>query len=211
MGRTKESGGKNNGMSVNYAEVIEYVKKMTSENGRPSNYPFRSRFEHTMRVYRWAIKLQSKLGGDLDVIVLAALLHDIGWDDERPHGEVGAELAVEYMDSIGIDPETIRRVGEIIMIHEDKDSDADLSLECKIVMDADLLDEVGAISVLWDSMATACEDEASYKKAYYRITNYYRNNKPKIRRCKTDAARAEYTKRMQLLDSFIFQLEKELF
>ena len=62
MGRTKESGGKNNGMSVNYAEVIEYVKKMTSENGRPSNYPFRSRFEHTMRVYRWAIKLQSKLG-----------------------------------------------------------------------------------------------------------------------------------------------------
>ena len=91
-------------MSVNYAEVIEYVKKMTSENGRPSNYPFRSRFEHTMRVYRWAIKLQSKLGGDLDVIVLAALLHDIGWDDERPHGEVGAELAVEYMDSIGIDP-----------------------------------------------------------------------------------------------------------
>ena len=153
-------------MSVNYAEVIEYVKKMTSENGRPSNYPFRSRFEHTMRVYRWAIKLQSKLGGDLDVIVLAALLHDIGWDDERPHGEVGAELAVEYMDSIGIDPETIRRVGEIIMIHEDKDSDVDLSLECKIVMDADLLDEVGAISVLWDSMATACEDEASYKKAY---------------------------------------------
>ena len=180
-------------MSVNYAEVIEYVKKMTSENGRPSNYPFRSRFEHTMRVYRWAIKLQSKLGGDLDVIVLAALLHDIGWDDERPHGEVGAELAVEYMDSIGIDPE------------------ADLSLECKIVMDADLLDEVGAISVLWDSMATACEDEASYKKPYYRIKNYYRNNKPKIRRCKTDAARAEYTKRMQLLDSFIFQLEKELF
>ena len=115
------------------------------------------------------------------------------------------------MDSIGIDPETIRRVGEIIMIHEDKDSDVDLSLECKIVMDADLLDEVGAISVLWDSMATACEDEASYKKAYYRIKNYYRNNKPKIRRCKTDAARAEYTKRMQLLDSFIFQLEKELF
>ena len=211
MGRTKESGGKNNGMSVNYAEVIEYVKKMTSENGRPSNYPFRSRFEHTMRVYRWAIKLQSKLGGDLDVIVLAALLHDIGWDHARPHGEEGAELAVENMDSIGIDPETIRRVGEIIMIHEDKDSDVDLSLECKIVMDADLLDEVGAISVLWDSMATACEDEASYKKAYYRIKNYYRNNKPKIRRCKTDAARAEYTKRMQLLDSFIFQLEKELF
>ncbi|MBQ8913226.1 MAG: HD domain-containing protein, partial [Lachnospiraceae bacterium] len=161
--------------------------------------------------YRWAIKLQAKLGGDIDIIALAALLHDIGWDSERPHEEVGAELAVEFLDSIGVEPEIIKRVGEIIMIHEDKDTEAELSLECKIVMDADLLDEVGAVSVIWDAMATACEDEASYKKAYYRIKNYYRINKPKIRRCKTDAARAEYTKRMQLLDSYINQLEKELF
>lgn len=196
---------------MNYSEVIEYVKKMTAENGRPSNYPFRSRYEHTMRVYRWAIKLQAKLGGDIDIIALAALLHDIGWDSERPHEEVGAELAVDFLDELGVEPEIIKRVGEIIMIHEDKDTEAELSLECKIVMDADLLDEVGAVSVIWDAMATACEDEASYKKAYYRIKNYYRINKPKIRRCKTDAARAEYTKRMQLLESYINQLEKELF
>ena len=151
---------------MNYAEVIDFVKEQTAVNGRPPNYPFRSRFEHTMRVYRWAIKLQSKLGGDLDIIVLAALLHDVGWDDERPHGEVGAEIAVNYLDSLGVDPQKIAKIGEIIMIHEEKDTDADLSLECRIVMDADLLDEVGAISVLWDSMATAIEDEASYKRAY---------------------------------------------
>ena len=164
-----------------------------------------------MRVYRWAIKLQSKLGGDLDIIVLAALLHDVGWDDERPHGEVGAEIAVNYLDSLGVDPQKIAKIGEIIMIHEEKDTDADLSLECRIVMDADLLDEVGAISVWWDSMATAIEDEASYKRAYYRIKNFYKINKPKIKRCKTEAGRLEYSKRMQLLEDFIFQLEKELF
>ena len=123
----------------------------------------------------------------------------------------GAEIAVEYLDSIGVDPEKIAKIGEIIMIHEEKDTDADLSLECRIVMDADLLDEVGAVSVLWDSMATALEDDASYKRAYYRIKNFYRINKPKIRRCKTDAGRVEYNKRMQLLEEFIFQLEKELF
>ena len=78
-------------------------------------------------------------------------------------------------------------------------------------MDADLLDEVGAISVLWDSMATAIEDEASYQRAYYRIKNFYKINKPKIKRCKTEAGRLEYSKRMQLLEDFIFQLEKELF
>ena len=196
---------------MNYAEVIEFVRKQTAENGRPPNYPFRSRFEHTMRVYRWAIKLQSKLGGDLDIIVLAALLHDIGWDEVRPHGEVGAEIAVDYLDSLGVDPEKIAKIGEIIMMHSGKDTEAELSLECRIVMDADLLDEVGAVGILWDAMATAQEDEASYKRAYYRIKNFYRINKPKIKRCKTDAGRVEYNKRMQLIEEFIFQLEKELF
>jgi uncharacterized protein len=164
-----------------------------------------------MRVYRWAIRLQAKLGGNLDVIVLSALLHDIGWDENRPHEEVSAEMAVEYLDSIETDPETIRRVGEIILLHNDKDTEKELSLECKIVMDADLLDEVGALGIMWDCMATALEDEASYKRAYYRIKEYYRINKPKIRRCKTDAGRAEYTKRMQAIEAYIYQLEKELF
>ena len=196
---------------MDYSEVIEYVRKTASENGRPNIYPFRNRYEHTMRVYRWAIRLQTKLGGDLDVIVLAALLHDIGWEEGRPHNEVSAEIAVDYLDSIGVSPEIITRVGEIILLHTDKDTEKDLSLEARIVMDADLLDEVGAIGIMWDCMATALEDEASYKRAYYRIKNFYRQNKPKIKRCKTDAGRTEYTKRMQLIENYIYQLEKELF
>ena len=196
---------------MNYAEVIEFVKQKTAENNRPNLYPFRNRFEHIMRVYRWAIRLQAKLGGNLDVIVLSALLHDVGWDEKRPHEEVSAEIAVEYLDSLEMDPETIKKVGEIILLHNDKDTEKDLSLECKIVMDADLLDEVGALGIMWDCMATALDDEASYKRAYYRIKEYYRINKPKIRRCKTDAGRAEYTKRMQAIEAYIYQLEKELF
>ena len=97
------------------------------------------------------------------------------------------------------------------MRHEDKDTEDDLSLECRIVMDADLLDEVGAVEIMWDCMATALDEEASYKRAYYRIKEYYRGNKPKIKRCKTDAGRAEFTKRMQLIESYIYQLERELF
>lgn len=196
---------------MNYADVIQFVKEQIVDNGRPPNYPFRDRFEHTMRVYRWAIKLQSKVGGDLDIIALAALFHDVGWEEGRDHGEVGAEIAVEYLDSIGLDPEKIGRIGEIVRIHEDKDTDAELSLECSVVMDADLLDEVGALSVIWDSMATACEEEPNYKKAYYRIKNYYKGNQPKIRRCKTEFARQEFGKRMKTIEDFLFQLEKELF
>ena len=196
---------------MNYANVIEFVRQQIADNGRPPNYPFRNRFEHTMRVYRWAIKLQAKVGGDLEIIALAALLHDVGWEEGREHGEVGAEIAVEYLDSIGLQTEKIKRIGEIIQVHDDKDTKRELSLECQVVMDADLLDEVGAISILWDSMATACEDNANYKKAYYRIKEFYKGNQPKIRRCKTDAARMEFKRRMDMIEIFLTQLEKELF
>lgn len=196
---------------MDYTRVIEYVKEMTVQNGRPDNYPFRSRFEHIMRVYRWAIKLQAKEGGDLEIIALAALMHDIGWEENRPHAEVSAEIAVEYLVEQGYDEAKIGRIGDIIMRHNDKDTEEDLSLECRIVMDADLLDEVGAMSILWDCMATAGEDAASYKKAYYRIKNYYRINQPKIRRCKTTAGRIEYTKRMKCIEEFLSELERELF
>ncbi len=196
---------------MDYSEVIEFVKKTTSENIRPNQYPFRNCYEHTMRVYRWAIRLQAKLGGDLDVIVLAALLHDIGWEQDRPDNEVSAEVAVEYLDSIGVSPELIVKVGEIIMMCPDKDTDKDISLECRIVMDADLLDEFGAVSIMRDCMTTAVEDEASYKRAYYKIKDFYRQNKPLIRCCKTETARAEYNRRIQMIESYIYQLEKEIF
>lgn len=196
---------------MDYTKVIEFVREMTAQNGRPDNYPFRSRYEHIMRVYRWAIKLQAKEGGDLEVITLAALLHDVGWDEERPHEEVSAEMAVEYLVEQEFDETKIGRIGDIIMRHNDKDTEDELSLECRVVMDADLLDEVGAMSVLWDSMATACEEDPSYKKAYYRIKNFYQINQPKIRRCKTEAGRLEYMKRMRCIEEYLNQLERELF
>ena len=196
---------------MDYSEVIEFVKKTTSENNESEQYPFRNRFEHTIRVYRWAIRLQAKLGGDLDVIVLAALLHDVGREEGRPSNEVSAEVAVEYLDSIGVDATMIVKVGEIIMMNDDKETDKDLSLECRIVMDADLLDEVGAIGAMRDSMITALDEESSYKKAYYKIKDFYRQSKARIACCKTEAGRTEYMKRMQLIENYLFQLEKELF
>ena len=135
---------------MNYTTIIEYVKEQTETNGRPPKYPFRDRFEHTMRVYRWAIKLQNKLGGDLEIISLAALLHDVGWDEkeEISHAVVGAQMAADFLVEMDYDPAKIGRVCEIIRRHEDQDTEDELSLECQIVMDADLLDELGAIGVL---------------------------------------------------------------
>ena len=108
---------------MDYQKVIEFVKEQTSQNGRPANYPFRSRYEHIMRVYRWAIRIQAKEGGNLEVIALAALLHDVGWEiDGRPHEEVSAEMAVEFLVNEGYDDALVGRVGDIILRHENQDT-----------------------------------------------------------------------------------------
>ena len=200
---------------MNYTTIIQYVKEQTANNNRPTNYPFRDRFEHTMRVYRWAIKLQNRLGGDIEIVSLAALLHDIGWDEneEIPHGDIGAQMAADFLVEMDYDPRKIGRICEIIRRHEDQDTTDELSLECQIVMDADLLDELGAIGILWDAMATATTlgDEASYKQAYARIRQYYKINTPKRSRAKTAEGKREYQKRMDFVQSFITELERELF
>lgn len=200
---------------MNYTTIIQYVKEQTSTNNRPVNYPFRDRFEHTMRVYRWAIKLQAKMGGDIEIISLAALLHDIGWDEKQEvsHADISAQMAADFLVEMDYDPKKIGRICEIIRRHEDQDTKDELSLECQIVMDADLLDELGAVGVLWDAMATAVMlgDEASYKKAYARIRQYYKINMPKRSRAKTKAGKREYQRRMDFVQNFIAELERELF
>lgn len=200
---------------MDYTKVIQYVKEQTSLNNRPANYPFRDRFEHTMRVYRWAIKLQNKMGGDMEIISLAALLHDIGWDEKQEvsHADVSAQMAADFLVEMDYDPKKIGRVCEIIRRHEDQDTQDELKLECQIVMDADLLDELGAIGILWDAMATAVTlgDEASYKKAYARVRQYYKINVPKRVRAKTQEGKREYQRRMDFVQSFITELERELF
>lgn len=73
-------------------------------------------FEHTLRTVRFLDSLQpgTFLGdlkdslNDLEPLYLAALLHDIGKiDPDRPHAEVGAEMAEEICDRWGLN-DTVR-------------------------------------------------------------------------------------------------------
>jgi uncharacterized protein len=84
-------------------------------------------------------------------------------------------------------------------------------MEEKIVSDADLLDETGAIAILWDAMACALEPSPSYVKAYKRSLTYtapMRDSLPK--RLHTAAARRIAQERFSVVDSFLDSLEYEL-
>lgn len=106
---------------------------------------------HIQRVYRNAMVIGRQEPCNLQVVQLAALLHDIA--DSKFHGgdeTIGPEKARNFLESIGVDPSTIVHVVAIIQNISFKGGNAPKthhSVELDIVQDADRLDAIGAIGV----------------------------------------------------------------
>lgn len=109
--------------------------------------------EHVYRVLYTALRLaQTEQNVDLDVLIAACLLHDIGRREqfENPtlcHAQVGGDKAFDFLTANGFDGEFAARVRECIVTHRFRKNDSPVSIEAKILFDADKIDVVGAIGV----------------------------------------------------------------
>lgn len=106
---------------------------------------------HIERVYKTALSINKKEGGDLLLVTLAALLHDIA-DSKFNNGdeEIGPQLAGNFLRTLGLSEATIIEVQQIIRNLSYKASLGKVefsSKELDIVQDADRLDALGAIGI----------------------------------------------------------------
>jgi len=102
---------------------------------------------HLFRVNQLAKYLQKMEGGDRDVIIAAAWLHDIGLvHGNANHCFKGAKMARNFLGELGIDYDTIMRIVHCIEAH-DGEIEA-RSLEAKVVHDADTLDKMGPLGIV---------------------------------------------------------------
>lgn len=109
-----------------------------------------------MHVYR-VLYLALDIAGheqdvDMDVLIAACLLHDIGRERqsqnlELDHAEIGAEMARGFLEGIGWDAPKIGRVCQCIRDHRYRTGCPPESIEGKILFDADKLDVTGAIGM----------------------------------------------------------------
>ena len=111
-------------------------------------------FDHVERGYRMAEHLAQVEGADLEIVRVAALLHDansgqLGGNSNRSaHHHDAADFARQVLLAEGWSLERIARVEECILAHRFRDgSKPPHSLEAKILYDADKLDAIGAIGV----------------------------------------------------------------
>ena len=106
---------------------------------------------HIYRVHKMAKTIATKETVNLEIVELAALLHDIA-DPKFHDGDesVGPNKARAFMESIEIEASTIEHVISIIKNMSFKNSLGEINFhspELAVVQDADRLDAIGAIGI----------------------------------------------------------------
>jgi len=120
------------------------------DGGRMRWYPWHSaeyRFNHIRNVIDLAIEIAEAEGADVDVVRVAAAFHDVAKleVDQDVHAEAGARVAREYLTSRGGYPESfIDAVCDSVVDHSYTGDLTDVSLESRCLIEADVLDKVGA-------------------------------------------------------------------
>lgn len=110
-------------------------------------------WDHTLRVYKLAMKLGEKEGADLEILKCAALLHDIGRSEETKqqggvcHARIGAERAEEILKELNYSSEMIEKISHCIRSHRFRGEDSAQTKEAKVLYDADKLDASGAVGI----------------------------------------------------------------
>jgi uncharacterized protein len=106
---------------------------------------------HIDRVRRLSLYIQEQEGGDLEIIELAALLHDIS--DHKFNGgdfEMGGKETASILQKYNLEKSFIKKVASIVNSISFKGNgvaDSMDTLEGRIVQDADRLDAIGAIGI----------------------------------------------------------------
>ena len=131
-------------------DYLEASVENEEQGGRMRWYPWHSaeyRFNHILNVTDLATQIARKEGANVDVTRIAALFHDIAKleADQDVHAEEGARVAREYLETHGDYPASfVDEVCAAITDHSYQGDLSDVSLETRCLMEADLLDKVGA-------------------------------------------------------------------
>jgi uncharacterized protein len=148
-------------MGEKMKKIREFAEKHFSDNKDSAH-----NMEHVLRVFKNAREIAEGEKVNMEVVEIAALLHDIGGDNElkdstgkTDHAVESAKLAEPFLKKLKIPEEKIQHVLDCIISHRYRTENKPKTLEAKIVFDADKLETVGAIGVarmlMWDGKNNA--------------------------------------------------------
>jgi uncharacterized protein len=138
------------GMEAFVRDYLTASVETETDGGRMRWYPWHSaeyRFNHIRNVVDLAAEIAREEGANVDVTGVAALFHDIAKleVDQDVHAEEGARIAREYLTTHCEYPQSfVDQVCDAVANHSYQGDVTDLPLETQCLIEADILDKVGA-------------------------------------------------------------------
>jgi uncharacterized protein len=110
-------------------------------------------WSHIERVYNLSLKIAKTEKADINILRIAAYLHDIGRREEMrskgkiDHAERGVKLADGILSKYNLDKGIKENILHCILSHRYRNNHKPTTIEAKILFDADKLDSIGAIGI----------------------------------------------------------------
>jgi len=166
---------------------------------------------HIERVWKLSKKIAEKEGGNLEVIELSALLHDIA-DPKFHNGDetLALKISQNFLEEIHVNAELIEQVLFVIKNISFKnraEAPENPSLELQIVQDADRLDAIGAIGIARTFQYSGARNQPIYDPT---LSVRGQMTREEYRHGKSSAINHFYEKLLQLKDGLHTQTAKEV-
>ena len=166
-------------IEAKYLEIFEHIKEILAESDKFYEiYPFRKRSEHIWRVFIWANRLiNNKNNLNKEALLMSTLFHDTGYAislESRDHAVNSEIIFRDYCKNNNILNINEEFISYLIKNHSNKNlmENNSTPIELILLMEADILDETGAMAIVWDCMAEGGKKEQSFFKTYEHINNY---------------------------------------
>lgn len=184
-------------------------------------------WEHTQRVVRMCNKIGKTEGAEMDVLTIAAYLHDIGRcrqdssNGKICHAAAGSEMAETIIENLDITQEKKNNILHCIKSHRFRGQVIPETTEAKVLFDADKLDAMGAIGVAraylfageLGAMLHNPDNNIENTHPYSKDDTGYREYMVKLRKIKdkimTDEGRRLAEERHSFMDDFFKRFLKE--
>lgn len=151
-------------------DIIEEIKRFVEEESRKptSKYGYEPFEYHFIPVVNYAGKLADEMGGDKEVVLIAAWLHDIGTIiyGREDHHITGAEIAEKKLKELNYPIEKIELIKKCILNHRGSKHFNQESIEEQIVAEADVLSAFENISGIFKAaFVYENQDQGQAKKS----------------------------------------------
>ncbi len=155
--------------------VAQYYPKNDQAHGR----------SHIERVVRNAIEIGKREGANLEVVEVAAILHDM-FESKETHSNIkgfrhevqGALEARRILATLGFEEQFVEAVSHCIEAHRKRTGVEPRTIEAKCVFDGDKLDCIGAIGVLRSAFVSFDHGQELYKEKKDLAEYKHRNIRP---------------------------------